>query len=148
LGGVSSKALFVGANASGNFVLRYGHITIFAWFWFYPYGTSSCRLGWNLALGRTRKFARATMAFVPFTATMTSSKTVSALLALHSLDTNSPYSDSLLDFQLYSNLELFMDSFRLTFLCMFHLLVGGPSSIVFKHLQDFFNPKDLASGFI
>jgi hypothetical protein len=54
----------------------------------------------------------------------------------------------LLDFQLDSNLELFMDSFRSTLLCMFHLSTGGPSGMVFEHLQDSFNPKDLASGFI
>jgi hypothetical protein len=41
-----------------------------------------------------------------------------------------------------------MDSFGSTFLCMFHLSIGGPSSMVFEHLQDSFNPKDLTSGFI
>jgi len=73
---------------------------------------------------------------------------VNALLILHSLDIDSPYSDSLLIFQLDSNFELFMDSFRSAFLCMFHLSVSGPFSMVFEHFQDSFNPKDLASGFI
>jgi hypothetical protein len=41
-----------------------------------------------------------------------------------------------------------MDSFRSIFLPMFHLLVGGPSSMVFEYLQDYFDPKDLANGFI
>jgi hypothetical protein len=31
---------------------------------------------------------------------------------------------------------------------MFHLLVGGPSGMVFEHLQDYFEPEDLTHGFI
>jgi hypothetical protein len=31
---------------------------------------------------------------------------------------------------------------------MFHLLVSGPSGMVFNHLQDYFDLKDLAHGFI
>jgi hypothetical protein len=65
--------------------------------------------------------------------TLVSSKMVNMLLALHSLDTNSLCSDSLLDFQPYSNLDLFVNFFMSTFLCMFHLWVGGSSSMVFKH---------------
>jgi fucose permease len=31
---------------------------------------------------------------------------------------------------------------------MFHLLIGGPFDMVFEHLQNSFNLKDLGSGFI
>jgi hypothetical protein len=31
---------------------------------------------------------------------------------------------------------------------MFHLSISGPFGMVFEHLQDSFNPKDLTSGFI
>jgi len=56
------------------------------------------------------------------------------LLALHSLNTNSFYLDSLLNFQPNLDLEFSMDSFRSTFLGMSHLLVDGPSNMVFEHL--------------
>jgi hypothetical protein len=41
-----------------------------------------------------------------------------------------------------------MDFFRLTFLHMSHLLVGGPFGMVFKHLKDFFDFEDSTNGFI
>ncbi len=41
-----------------------------------------------------------------------------------------------------------MDSFRLAFLRMSHLLANGWSSMVFEHFQDSFNLEDLANGFI
>jgi hypothetical protein len=44
--------------------------------------------------------------------------------------------------------ELSMDSFRLAFLRMSHLLANGWSSTVFEHFQDSFNLEDLANGFI
>jgi hypothetical protein len=56
--------------------------------------------------------------------------------------------DSLLDFEFDSDFELFMDSFRSTFLHMFHLLVGCLFGMVFEHFQDSFDLKDLVSSFI
>ncbi len=41
-----------------------------------------------------------------------------------------------------------MDSFRLVFLPMFCLSVGGPFGMVFKHLRNSFNLEDSANGFI
>jgi hypothetical protein len=41
-----------------------------------------------------------------------------------------------------------MDFIRLSSLCMFHLSINGLSGMVFKHLQNSFDPKDLANGFI
>jgi hypothetical protein len=94
------------------------------------------------------EFAHAVRAFVPLAPTLASLETVSALLALHPLDTNLPYSNSLLDFQSNLDFKLFVNSFRSIFWCMSHLLASGPSSMVFKHLQDSFNLKDSTSGFI
>jgi hypothetical protein len=53
-----------------------------------------------------------------------------------------------MDFQPNINLKLSFDSFRLTFMRMFHLSIGGPFGMVFEHLWDVFNFKDFASGFI
>ncbi len=41
-----------------------------------------------------------------------------------------------------------MDFFRSIFFCMSHLSTYGPSSTVFKHLQDYFHLKDSTNGFI
>ncbi len=46
--------------------------------------------------------------------TLASSKMINAFLTLHPPNINSPYLDSLLDFQLDSKLELYVDSFRST----------------------------------
>jgi hypothetical protein len=73
---------------------------------------------------------------------------VSALLTLHSLNTNSPYLDSLLNFQLDSNLKFFMDFFKSAFLRIFHLSYIGPFGMVFEHLWNFFNLKNSINGFI
>jgi hypothetical protein len=40
-----------------------------------------------------------------------------------------------------------MDSFRLIFLYMFHLLVGGLLGMIFEHFRDSFDLED-SSGFI
>jgi hypothetical protein len=107
-----------------------------------------CQLGWNLTLGCTEEFVRDVKAFAPLALALVSLKMINALLVLHPSNANSPCLGSLLDFQLDWDLEVSMDSFRSIFLPMFHLLVGGPSSMVFEYLQDYFDPKDLANGFI
>jgi hypothetical protein len=71
---------------------------------------------WNLTLKHAKEFAHAIRAFAPLAPTLTCLKMINALLALHRLDINSPHSNSLLDFQLNLNLELFVDYFRLAFL--------------------------------
>jgi hypothetical protein len=87
-------------------------------------------------------------ALVPLVIALVSLKTVNGLLTLHPLNTNYPGSDFFLDFQLDSNLKLFIDSFKSAFLCMSHLLVSGPFGMVFEHFQNIFDLKDSVSGFI
>ncbi len=41
-----------------------------------------------------------------------------------------------------------MDSFRSTFLRIFHLSISGPFGILFEHLQNTFDPKDSMTSFI
>lgn len=79
---------------------------------------------------------------------LASSKMINVFLTLHLPNIDSLYLDSLLDFQLDSKLELYVDSFRSTFLCMYHLSIGGPFGMVFEHLCNSFGLKYLASGFI
>jgi len=105
-------------------------------------------LGQNLTLGHVGEFACATRALAPFTPTLVFSKMVNMLLALHLSDIESPCSDSLLDFQLDSNLELSTDPFKANFLHMFQLSVGGIFGMVFEHLRNSFDLEDLMSGFI
>jgi len=68
-------------------------------------------------------------------------KAIGTLLALHPLDINSPYLDSLLDFQLDLDLELSINSFKSAFFHMFHLSSGGPFGMVFEHFQFFISLK-------
>jgi len=102
----------------------------------------------NLALQCIKEFMNLINVFAPLAPTLSSSKIVSTLLVLHSPNIDSPYLDSLLNFQPNSNLKLFVDSFKLTFLHMFHLSDGGPFGMVLEHLQKYFDPKDSTSGFI
>jgi hypothetical protein len=88
------------------------------------------------------EYLHASKVLAPLASTLTSSKTINAFQTLHPLNLSYPYQDSLLDFQLNSNLEFSLDFFKLTFIQSPHLLVSGPSSMVFKHLQDLFNAKD------
>jgi hypothetical protein len=105
-------------------------------------------LGQSIALGHVGEFACAAKAFAPFALALVFSKMVNMLLALHSLDIDSPCLDSLLDFQFDLDFELSMDLFRVTFLCMSHLSIICIFGIVLKHLRDFFGLEDLVSGFI
>ncbi len=80
------------------------------------------------------EFTHPAKALAPLAPTLASLEIVSALLALHPSDIDSICSDSLLDFKPDLDLELFVDFFRLIFLCMFCLLASGPFGVVFKHL--------------
>ncbi len=52
-----------------------------------------------------------------------------------------------MDFPFNSNLEFFLDSFRLDFKLSLHLSIGGPLGMVFKHFQNPFDFKDLVNDF-
>lgn len=97
-----------------------------------------CWLGWNLALGHVREFICAVKAFALLTLVPTSSKTVYALQALHPSNSNFPYLDFLMDFHPNIDVELSMDSFKLAFLCIFHLSICNPSNIIFQTFPNFF----------
>ncbi len=88
----------------------------------------------SFALGHVSEFACIARAFSFFALTLAFLKTINALLGLHPLDIISPYSNSLLNFQLDSNLKFSMDSFKSAFMCMSHLLTNDLSSVVFEHL--------------
>ncbi len=81
----------------------------------------SCWWRWNLTFGHVREFTHAIKAFARLASVPTSLEMVCLLQALHLLNLDSPCLNSLLDFQLNTNVELFMDYFKLDFLCMSHL---------------------------
>lgn len=58
-----------------------------------------------------------------------------------------PCSNSLIKFQLKVNLDLKRKHVHVAFIHLAHLLVNEHSGMVFKHLQDLFDPKDLSSDF-
>ncbi len=82
------------------------------------------------------------MALAPFAPTLASLEMIIELLVLHPLNTDLPCSNSLLNFQSNLNLEFFVDFFTLAFLRMSNFLASGISSMVFEHLQDFFDFKN------
>lgn len=102
----------------------------------------------SLTLGRVKEFSFVARALAPLTPPMASLRMVNTLLALYPPNIDSSCLDSLLNFQPYSNFELSMNFFRLTFLHMFHLLAHGPFGMVFEHLWDSFDLGDSRSGFI
>jgi len=57
-----------------------------------------CWLGWNFALGHIREFARVVRALTFLAPALVSLEMINALLAIHPLNMDSPYLDSLLDF--------------------------------------------------
>jgi len=106
------------------------------------------QLGQSLALGHAREFACVAKAITPLAPTPTFFEIISTLQTLHPSSLDFPCLDSLVNFQSNVDLELPLHSFRLAFMCLSHLLAGGPLNMVFKHLQDFFNIVDSTSGFI
>ncbi len=82
--------------------------------------------------------------FVPLAPTSTSLKIVNTLQVFHLLDFSPPCVIFLIiDEDLYFSLDCFSSSL----IQLFHLLIEGPSNMVFEHFQDSFDPKDLANGF-
>ncbi len=65
----------------------------------------------------------------------------------HPLYLSFPCLDSFLESQSNSDLEFSLDSITSTFIWSLHLLISGPSSMVFEHLQDLFDLKDSTNGF-
>ncbi len=113
---ILGRTPIVGVSANDNFVFNYGQVFSFAWFWFCPYGTPPfCQLGQSLTLGCIGEFTCVTRVLVLLAPTLASVETVSALLVLHPLDTDLPYSNSLLDFQFKSDLKFFVNFFRSIF---------------------------------
>jgi hypothetical protein len=107
-----------------------------------------CWLEQSLALGCVKKFVCVARVLVPLVTTLVLLRTISVLLTLQPLNTDSPCSDLFLDFQLDSNLKLFIDFFKLAFLCMSHLLISGSFGMVFEHFRNIFDLKDSVNGFI
>jgi hypothetical protein len=148
LGRVLGKAPFTTISVGGYFVFNYWGVTNFTRFCFYLYGTPRLHwLKWSLALG-CWKVCMCWQGFYPFYLTMASSKGFNTLLILHSPNTNSPCSNSLVDFQLNSNLKFFVNFLRLTFLDMFYLSTSGPFNMVFKHFWNSFDLEDSTNSFI
>lgn len=61
---------------------------------------------------------------------------------LHLLNLSFPCLEYLLDFQLDSNLEFSLNSFKLVFIQSLHLLATSLLGTVFKHFQDLFDLED------
>jgi hypothetical protein len=76
-------------------------------------------------------FTRA-LAHLALALALASSEIINVLQALHPSSSYSPCLDSLMNFELDVDLELFFYSFKLAFLHLSHLLARGPSSMVFK----------------
>jgi len=74
-------------------------------------------------------------------------ETIGALQTLHPSDLSIPCSNSLLNIQLNLNLELSLDSFMSTFIWLSHLSLDNLSNMIFKYLQNLFNPKDSTNAF-
>jgi hypothetical protein len=82
--------------------------------------------------------------FVPLAPTSTSLKIVNTLQVFHLLDFSPPCVIFLI---IDKDLDFSLDCFRSSLIQLFHLLVEGPSNMVFEHFQDSFDAKDLANGF-
>jgi hypothetical protein len=50
-----------------------------------------------------------------------------------------------MEFYLEANLDFSLNMFTLTFIHLVHLSIGGPSCMVFEHLQNLFDLKDLVN---
>ncbi len=87
------------------------------------------QLGQSLDPGLIREFACFTKVLAHLALALAFFETISALRVLHPSNSYSLCLDSLMNFQLDVNLELFSSSFKLAFLCLSHLLAGSPSSI-------------------
>ncbi len=113
-----------------------------------PIAPFLCWLRWSLTLEHAREFVHVTKALAFFASVPSSLKTIYALKALHISNLDSPFLDSLMDFQLNIDVELSMNSFRPTFLGMSHLLTCSLLSMVFEHFQNCLDLEDLVTNFI
>ncbi len=78
--------------------------------------------------------------FAILTLAPTSLEMVYALQALHPSNSDSLYSNSLMDFESDTNVKLSMDYFKSIFLHMSHLSTSGSLAMVFQHIWVFFLP--------
>ncbi len=115
---------------------------------FAPIMAPSHWLKHTLTFGHVEKFVHVVRAFAFLALVPSSLEMIFVLQTLHYLNLDSPYSNSLVDFQLNINMELSLDFFNLVFLHMSYLLISGSSGMPFEHFWDFSNLDDLASGFI
>ncbi len=93
-----------------------------------------------------RRIFQATHALAPLSLAPTSFDTTSTLTILH-FELHCHFSLFLEDYELDQDLELFSDSFKLTFQPMSHLSTSGPFGMIFEHLRDCFHPKNSVVGF-
>jgi hypothetical protein len=94
----------------------------------------SHQLKQSISLRCVGKCFHATKVLAPLASALASFKTINGLQMFHLLNLIYSYQNSSLDFQLNSNLEFSLDSFKLTFIQLPHLSAGGPLGMVFKHL--------------
>lgn len=109
LGRTLNEAPFAGTNINDNLIFNYGCINNFAQFWFYPFDTFFMSIGTKFSHGVRCGICTCFKGFCSSFPTLASLEIVNALLVLHLLNIDFPYSDSLLNFQPDSQLELFVD---------------------------------------
>jgi len=99
-----------------------------------------------LVFEHVREYFQVIDILAPFSFAPTSSNTSSTFTALH-FELDGYFSLFQKDYKLDQDIELSFNSFELTFQRISHLLVIGPSGVVFEHLRDCFHPKYSTHGF-
>jgi len=139
IGKTCKKSFFLWAQTlsiSSNFIIFPQHDLL----------THKCLLC-SLALVCAREYSWTIHALAPFFPTPTSFDTTSTLTTLHP-ESNGYFSLFLQDYKPDQDLKLFSNSFKLTFQCMPHISVSGPSRMVFEHFWDCFHHENSMSGFL
>ncbi len=104
---------------------------------FFPLGAPSSSSKFNLKVNRVLR------GFSPCGPTFGLFKNHCFSIGFSSL----PCSHALTEFQLEANLDFSLNMFMLAFIHSVHLSVGGPSCMVFEHLQILFDLKNLTNKF-
>lgn len=104
---------------------------------FFPLGAPSSSSKFNLKVNRVLR------GFSPHGPTFGLFKNHCFSIGFSSL----PCSHALTEFQLEANLDFSLNMFMLAFIHSVHLSVGGPSCMVFEHLQILFDLKILTNKF-
>jgi hypothetical protein len=100
----------------------------------------------SLVLGHVGEYFKVTRALAPFFNAPMSFDTTLVFITLHP-ESNGYFLLFLEDYELNQDLKFSFNSFKLTFQHMSRMSISGLFRMVFEHLQDFFHPKDSASGF-